>query len=809
MRAQVDYLQRLPHDMEKRKALEELPPDLPETYIRIFQAIDSAYGGKTKIYIQRLLRWLVLKITSAKIYAAFSNPILTAGALCQAICIENENDWPTAVNTPTVDQISRWLGCMIRVDQNDDTVHLSHFTVREFLTMSAERVPHSVAQKYLVSPKDEEYIANVCLIYSMHRHFEDAILLTSDNVEEFISEHPFWYYVASALGDHVSFLEGASVEGDRPLQRFLSMPACWGYKIWLICNIWLDEPDLPDRVKWESDYMSCLSPTLHFASIVGLPCQTRKLLEGGADANASNALTNPAVTPLHLAIYSTTGLWSLSDRYLYFDGLVRMDYLHENDDKSVQMSKILIEFGADIDRQVTIQEVNNNLKRVVTPLVFAVLCGNWEVASLLLAAGADWNATADMETKNCDDWCSIETLLDEFPGAEHILRRAAELGEHVELTKYLDEWRLRPEAAPSDSRTSSPSANDTNPQESFVVAFGDQDWEKVEEILHEHSNLEVNRLNEHGKGAIHYAAECKGSPLVLLLEHGADPNLRQYQGDTALSLAAQVGAVENIRILLSRGADVEARDCDGWTPLLDAMNHGQSEALQLLLDSGADLNATLDDGAGALHMAIENRQTEMFSLLLKRGIKSNLPDHYGSTPLHFACRRALDRQVEQLIEQMIELNHSLDDHSLIDGTPLYYVSRKGLDSIIRILLDHGAAIDKIGPGNLLGSALMTACAEGHSTTVKLLLSRGAAMEVEGSRFGSAIDTARVFRKEDIVKILEEHAQSRIEEEVDMPENGANAKRPGGEDDSEDPYPGAEQKGLTLRPKSHTVEMDRQ
>ena len=105
---------------------------------------------------------------------------------------------------------------------------------------------------------------------------------------------------------------------------------------------------------------------------------------------------------------------------------------------------------------------------------------------------------------------------------------------------------------------------------------------------------------------------------------------------------------------------------------------------------------------------------------------------------------------------------------------------------------------------------MIACANGHSTAVKLLLSRGAALEVEGSRFGSAIATARVFRKEDIVKILEEHAQSRTEEEVEMPESGANVNRLGGEDDSEDTHRGgAEHKDLTLRPKSHSVRIDSQ
>lgn len=841
VRAQVDYLQRLPHDMEKRKALEELPPDLPETYIRILQTIDSAYGGKTKIYIQRLLKWLVLKISRPSRYMNFSDLKLTAETLCQAICIENENDWPTAGNTPTVDQIMRWLGCMIRVDQHKDTVDLSHFTVREFLTMSAERVAHSVAQRYLVNPKDEEYIANVCLTYSMHSHFRDAISLASDNMEGFISEHPFWRYVAPALCDHVSSLDGAGVEDNHRLRNFLSMPTCLAFEVWGICYIWLDgeakkeldrfhgaaEEDLVD-VGWDPDYMCCLSSTLHFASIAGLPCQTRKLLVDGADPNASVVLTKSAATPLHLAIHSTTGLRSFTSRYPYLEECLGRNDLYGNDDmrnipqRSLQMSKILIEFGADIDRQVTINMNSCRLARV-TPFVLAVMCGNWEVASLLLAAGADWNATADIETEipaevcwnatayvetqSCDDLCSIKTLFDEFPEAEHIVRRAVELSPLEDLTDFLNEWRLQQESTRSSSRASSPTTNNsTNPQDAFIFAFLNGDWQQVEEILKQHSALEVNCLDEDGFGAIHDAAYCEEGVLVLLLEYGADPNLRGYQGATALSIAAEVGDIKNVRILLDHGSDLEARGRHGYTPLLFAVYYRNFEVAQLLVDAGAEVNATIDDGAGALHLAVKNEDTAMFSMLLERGINSNLPDHYGSTPLHEACRRRLAYQAKQLLERMAKSNHSLDDHSLKNGTPLYIASRKGFDDIMETLLDHGAAVDKVGPGNELGAALMAACAEDHSVAVKLLLSRGAALEVEGSRFGSAIETARVFRKEEIVRILEEHAKSPMEEDIDRANDGTSAKRPGEDDDSEDTqHEDAEQKLLTIRSKSPAVE----
>ena len=115
--------------------------------------------------------------------------------------------------------------------------------------------------------------------------------------------------------------------------------------------------------------------------------------------------------------------------------------------------------------------------------------------------------------------------------------------------------------------------------------------------------------------------------------------------------------------------------------------------------------------------------------------------------------------VRQLLVLSTGVSESVSAHSLVLGTPLYYAARKGHDSIISKLLDHGAIIDSVGPGNLLGSALLAACSEGHDEVVRTLLSRGAALEVKGSRFKSAEGTARAFRQENILKILEEHEKN--------------------------------------------------
>src|SRR5207253_10844094 len=80
------------------------------------------------------------------------------------------------------------------------------------------------------------------------------------------------------------------------------------------------------------------------------------------------------------------------------------------------------------------------------------------------------------------------------------------------------------------------------------------------------------------------------SDVRLLLEQGADPNLRDDAGATALMWA--VDDLEKTRLLIDHGADVKARSDDARTPLLIAAGRfGNTAVVRLLLDHGADLSA--------------------------------------------------------------------------------------------------------------------------------------------------------------------------------------------------------------------------
>jgi len=76
--------------------------------------------------------------------------------------------------------------------------------------------------------------------------------------------------------------------------------------------------------------------------------------------------------------------------------------------------------------------------------------------------------------------------------------------------------------------------------------------------------------------------------MALLLARGADPNVRQDDGTTALHLATRAGRSTAVGHLLDAGADPDPLDERGFTPLHSAAELGIVRLVDLLLKAGAD-----------------------------------------------------------------------------------------------------------------------------------------------------------------------------------------------------------------------------
>jgi ankyrin repeat protein len=123
----------------------------------------------------------------------------------------------------------------------------------------------------------------------------------------------------------------------------------------------------------------------------------------------------------------------------------------------------------------------------------------------------------------------------------------------------------------------------------------------------------------------------------LLIENGADVNLKGEAWYGPLHAAAAKGHIEVVKILLENGADINIFHQN--KPLHNAAMNGHIEVAEILLAHGADINAKGTDEAAPLHTAVSNNQLAMVKWLLSKGANVNPRASYGCTPLHSAARR--------------------------------------------------------------------------------------------------------------------------------------------------------------------------
>lgn len=61
-----------------------------------------------------------------------------------------------------------------------------------------------------------------------------------------------------------------------------------------------------------------------------------------------------------------------------------------------------------------------------------------------------------------------------------------------------------------------------------------------------------------------------------------------------------------MRLLIAHGANVNLKVYEGYTPLHQAAREGRFGTILILAEAGADISARTDDGRTALHVAAEN-----------------------------------------------------------------------------------------------------------------------------------------------------------------------------------------------------------
>jgi ankyrin repeat protein len=113
------------------------------------------------------------------------------------------------------------------------------------------------------------------------------------------------------------------------------------------------------------------------------------------------------------------------------------------------------------------------------------------------------------------------------------------------------------------------------------------------------------------------AGDGKSTQVVALLESGLNVNGRTRSGSYALNAAAVENEIDVVRILLDHDADPNVQNSQGDTPLICATKYagGKAATVELLVKAGSDLGIRDNNGKTALDYAKAKGQQEAIALL--------------------------------------------------------------------------------------------------------------------------------------------------------------------------------------------------
>ena len=220
---------------------------------------------------------------------------------------------------------------------------------------------------------------------------------------------------------------------------------------------------------------------------------------------------------------------------------------------------------------------------------------------------------------------------------------------------------------------------------------------------------DVNLQDHVGYTALHHAVQSKNFDAVSCLVHnGADINLfTSINKQTPLMLACQSHNMDAINFLLNKGAEVNLQDKDGKS----ALHFASSNICYWLIQNLADVNMCDNHNCTPLMQASSKSDVKKVAMLIENGAKVDLQDVDGNTALHHAVLNSYDslgfERTPDICLALLTAKASIHLCNSQGWTPLLLASKNCIKSAVEILIKHPEVTkeQRANALELLGSSL--------------------------------------------------------------------------------------------------------
>ena len=557
---------------------------------------------------------------------------------------------------------------LVTIDQESNIIRLVHYTTQEWF----ERNRESLFKNGQID------ITRTCLTYlsyDIFSPFDNSKTLSPKTLEEYLKMPLFDYAVRNwgfhAIGkpEHTLAIQILHFLGQKAILASYSHYAP-GYDDEIfhlappICvSTFFGLSQIAMRLLSDKAHLEIRDEkgrtALHIASFYSQESIAQLLLEHGAETEAKD---NKQKTPLHTA--SASGRESVVKLLLKLGAKTKVKDIYQNtpllsaaEKGNLTVVQLLLEHGAETEAKDSSQ---------YTPLHLAAINGDVTIAQLLLEHGAEIEAKSIKQYTPlhvASNVTVVQLLLEhgaETEAKNDIQRtplHVAIIYGNVTVVQLLLEHGAEMEA--KDIYQNTPLHLATAKMNMTVAQLPLEHGAKIE-------------ATDYSSETPLFAAvdEKQISIVRLLLGIGADVNVKNTH-NTVLHSASSYDSPDLMELLLEHGAEIEAKDGDGDTPLLWAAVCGKIKTVTLLLRLGADPKAAGGSGT-AMDWAIRMGHEDIVRILAPLTLDS------GSMTLAEALQLKCHELVLGDVRFLGDIFQTSEIASLIEGLRSYFepISRK-------------------------------------------------------------------------------------------------------------------------------------